>query len=112
VTGCQHLDTWFDRTLCACAAPDDYNGVMHTICVDCGAILGPDGARHQAYLDSIPDTLLMDTPDDQERLALAVHAVGRAWYRESGEIEDRHIESNSDQLAAEIMRALRAAETI
>jgi hypothetical protein len=75
MTECQHLDTWFDRTLCACGGQDGYPGMMHTICVDCGTILGPDGIRHQRYLDSIPDTLLMDTPEDMARLAQIIRTV-------------------------------------
>lgn len=71
---CEHLDNWFDRTLCQCGG-EEWPGVMHTICSNCGTFMGPDGIRHQRYLDSIPETLLMDTPQDRDRLIRALAAV-------------------------------------
>lgn len=67
---CQHLETWFDRSICPCDPDSMVGGVMHTYCADCGDIEGPnERAQHQAWIDSFPVTLLQDTAEDRELLA-------------------------------------------
>lgn len=64
----------------------------------------PDNHPEAVAAPALPDSLT------KERLADAVHAVAKQWYLDSGEIEDRHLVANSEQLADGIAEYLRLSQ--